>query len=263
MGEPDRAMAAGDAPARALRTGRGRDRGERHAGRDGRDGAPGRCEGRGSRQRLRLLAAAAVAPAPHQRAADLDAPARLRSGLVVGLTLGGGIGSASGYPNAASDINNPTFYSASGFMGGSSGTFFVMGALSDYLSFGFWLGSAMYRNADWRSNGGGGACASRPFRWCTWSPPWRAWASSETSASGAQSAVDQPRAARVERDAVVSGRGVFYEWPFGTCSRPLRGRAEPGIRRRRGPAVRAPRPDRQRSNRLLRRSVAAVISSRS
>jgi hypothetical protein len=144
---------------------------------------------------------------------DLDAPARLRSGLVVGLSLGGGIGGASGYPNAASDIGNPTFHSASGFMAGSSGTFFVMGALSDYLSFGFWLGSTMYRNADWRSNGGGGGLRVEVFPLAHLVPGLGLLGNFGVGGASLQST----NPARPESNGTQSylGAGAFYEWSFG------------------------------------------------
>jgi hypothetical protein len=153
---------------------------------------------------------------PTNASPDLEAPARLRSGVVVGLTLGGGIGSASGYPNAASDINNPTFFSASGFMGGTSGTFFVMGALSDYLSFGFWLGTTMYRNADWRSNGGGGGLRVEAFPLVHLVPALSGLGLMANFGIGGAS-LQSSNPARPESNGTQSylGAGAFYEWAFG------------------------------------------------
>jgi hypothetical protein len=94
---------------------------------------------------------------------DLDAPRRLRSGVVVGLTFGGGVVGASGYPNEQSKIGDPADYSASGWMLGSSGSLFVMGALTDYLSFGFFFTSASSANASWRSTGAGGGLRVEVF----------------------------------------------------------------------------------------------------
>src|SRR6202035_1464411 len=54
------------------------------------------------------------------------------------------------------DIGNPADYSASGLMAGTYTQIFVMGALSDYLSFGFWYAHASLRNGDWHSSGDGG-----------------------------------------------------------------------------------------------------------
>ena len=94
---------------------------------------------------------------------DLDAPRRLRSGLVVGLSFGGGVVGASGYPNEQSKIGDPADYSASGWMLGSSGSLFVMGALTDYLSFGFFYTHASSSNRDWRSSGDGGGLRVEAF----------------------------------------------------------------------------------------------------
>jgi len=87
---------------------------------------------------------------------QLPAAHRYRSGIAVGLSLGVGVGSASGYPNNSQDIGDSAYYSAGGFMAGGMGQIFIMGALSDYLSFGFWYGHTDLRNSDWRSVGNGG-----------------------------------------------------------------------------------------------------------
>jgi hypothetical protein len=148
--------------------------------------------------------------------ADLDAPRRFRSGVVVGLSLGAGLGGASGYPNASSDIGNPTFYSASGLMTGSSGTFFVMGALSDYLSFGFWLGSAMYRNGDWRSNGGAGGLRVEAFPLVGLVPSLAGLGILGNFGIGAGN-LQSTNPARAESNGTQAyiGAGAFYEFPFG------------------------------------------------
>lgn len=90
------------------------------------------------------------------RGPNVDGPAERRSGVVLGLTYGIGLASSAGYPNDSSLIGDPDFYSASGLMAGTGGGFFIMGALSDYLSFGFWFASATFANKDWRSTGEGG-----------------------------------------------------------------------------------------------------------
>jgi hypothetical protein len=87
---------------------------------------------------------------------EVDKPAERRSGAVLGLSYGAGLGSSSGYPNDSSLIGDPSDYSASGLMAGSGGSGFVMGALSDYLNFGFWFGAATFANAHWHSTGQGG-----------------------------------------------------------------------------------------------------------
>jgi hypothetical protein len=76
-----------------------------------------------------------------------------RGGLLVGLSLGAGIAGASGYPNNASEIGNPADFSASGAMFGASESVFLMGALSDSISFGFLFGHNLFRNPNFYSNG--------------------------------------------------------------------------------------------------------------
>jgi hypothetical protein len=88
---------------------------------------------------------------------DLDQPLpQRRSGFVVGLTFGAGLASSSGYPNNSNFIGDPNYYSASGTMFGSGGSGYLMGALSDWLNFGFWFGTATFSKGNWRSKGGGG-----------------------------------------------------------------------------------------------------------
>jgi hypothetical protein len=87
---------------------------------------------------------------------DFDKPAQRRSGFVIGLTYGAGLAGSSGYPNNSNDIGDPGYYAASGWMAGFGGSVFVMGALTDWLNFGFWGGSATFGNGQWHSTGGGG-----------------------------------------------------------------------------------------------------------
>jgi hypothetical protein len=99
-------------------------------------------------QSVESSAAAAANP-------DLNVEPTLRSGAVLGLSVGGGVAGASGYPNNAKLIGDPTQYSSSGFMAGESFELMVMGALTDYLNFGLWGGSATFRNSTFRSTGFG------------------------------------------------------------------------------------------------------------
>jgi hypothetical protein len=79
-----------------------------------------------------------------------------RAGVVLGLMGGFGVAGASGYPNSASKIDDPSYYSSSDLLGGSGGSFFLMGAIADYVNFGFWFGGGTFQSKDWRSTGGGG-----------------------------------------------------------------------------------------------------------
>lgn len=102
---------------------------------------------------LALLESPSAAEEPSGAAADK--PAERRSGVVLGMEGGLGLGSASGYPNSARFIDKPDFHSATGAMFGSGGTFFVMGALADTFNVGLWLGGGTFRNEDFESSGGG------------------------------------------------------------------------------------------------------------
>lgn len=101
-----------------------------------------------------VVAAAPAAVGPAAEAVPRSEPAgpaepetkpRYRNGLVVGLSLGVGIGRGAGYPNNSNDIGNPAFRSASGWMFGSGETLTIMGALADYLNFGIMLTGDSFR----------------------------------------------------------------------------------------------------------------------
>jgi hypothetical protein len=79
---------------------------------------------------------------------QLPASREYRNGLVVGLSAGLGLGGASGYPNNVQEIGNSADYSATGLMAGSYTQLYVLGAFSDYVSFGFWLGSGQLRDSE-------------------------------------------------------------------------------------------------------------------
>jgi hypothetical protein len=89
-------------------------------------------------------------------AKELTKPAERRSGLVLGFGVGLGIAGASGYPNDASKIGDPTYYDGSDAMGGWGGTLFAMYSLSDWLSFGAYYSRAQFRSGQWFTYGGGG-----------------------------------------------------------------------------------------------------------
>src|SRR5437899_1240774 len=72
-------------------------------------------------------APAATAPAADTHAATTSTEAARRAGLVLGLMGGFGVAGASGYPNSASKIDDPSYYSSSDLLRGSGGSFFLMG----------------------------------------------------------------------------------------------------------------------------------------
>jgi hypothetical protein len=145
--------------------------------------------------------------------AELDTPNERRGGLVIGLFLGAGLASSAGYPNDENFIGNPDYYSASGLMYGSGGSLFVMGALTDYLSFGFWFGSATFENPSWHSRGEGGGLRLELFPLYGVGGILRdLGVFTQVGIGGTE--LDYTLKPGVSSDGVSSflGAGVFYEW---------------------------------------------------
>jgi hypothetical protein len=76
-----------------------------------------------------------------------------RAGVVIGVAPGIAFAGASGYPNNARLIGNPDFYSESPLLVGVSTTYFLMGALTDFLSFGPMVNIASFETDRWKSTG--------------------------------------------------------------------------------------------------------------
>ncbi len=136
---------------------------------------------------------------------------------MVGLSLGGGLGGASGYPNNLTQIGNPAYYSASGWLGGTNETVFVMGALTDYFSFGFWFGHSLYSSADWRSNTDGGGLRIEAFPLVFAFPPLGGLGLMAEFGLGSGNLVSRTIVGAPEANGTqsIAGAGVFYEWSFG------------------------------------------------
>ncbi len=161
-------------------------------------------------------AATATSTGGEVSAVDLPAPHALRRGLVVGLSLGGGLGGASGYPNDITQIGNPADYSASGWLLGTNETIFVMGALTDYFSFGFWFGHSLYRSRDWRSNGDGGGLRIEAFPLALVCPRWSGLGLMAEFGLGTGDLVSNvPNAPAAGGTQSTASAGAFYEWAFG------------------------------------------------
>ena len=79
--------------------------------------------------------------------------AERRAGIVIGVAPGVAFAGASGYPNNQRLIGNPEFYSESPLLVGHSTTYFLMGALTDYVSFGPMVNIATFESAKWKSTG--------------------------------------------------------------------------------------------------------------
>jgi hypothetical protein len=78
-----------------------------------------------------------------------------RNGAVLGMSAGVGFAGASGFPNDAKLQNDPSYYSQSPLLVGWSTSYFLMGALTDYLSFGPMLNIATFESEKWKSTGFG------------------------------------------------------------------------------------------------------------
>lgn len=88
---------------------------------------------------------------PTQRPITLER----RNGAVIGASAGVGFAGASGFPNNAQLQGNPAYYSESPLLVGWSTSYFLMGALTDYVSFGPMLNIATFESDNWKSTGFG------------------------------------------------------------------------------------------------------------
>jgi hypothetical protein len=160
-------------------------------------------------------AAAAVPTGPVTSADELGAPHRLRSGAVVGFAVGAGVMGASGYPNDVTKIGDPAQYAASGFMLGTSETLFVMGALADYLNFGFWYAHAAASNRDFASRGDGGGLRVEIFPLIGYWPRFAGLGLLGQFGIGSGSlSLAKEHASVSEGTQSFIGAGAFYEWSF-------------------------------------------------
>ena len=78
-----------------------------------------------------------------------------RNGLVLGASAGVGFAGAAGYPKPARLHDLPDYYSSSPLLVGWSSSFFLMGALADWISFGPMVSVATFESAEWKSTGYG------------------------------------------------------------------------------------------------------------
>lgn len=86
-----------------------------------------------------------------------------RNGVVLGFAGGPALAGASGYPNDVKFIGNPDFYSQSALLPGYSLTWFLMGALTDYVSVGPFVNVATFENDTWKSTGAGAGLRAEVF----------------------------------------------------------------------------------------------------
>jgi hypothetical protein len=139
-----------------------------------------------------------------------------RSDLVVGLSLGAGLGGASGYPNNSSDIGNPADYTTSGWMPGSSESIFLMGALSDYLSFGFLFMHGLFKSSDFHSNTDGVGFRLEAFPLVGLVPRLQGLGLFAQFGVGTGTLVSAtPNLPAAQGTQSFGDAGVFYEWSLG------------------------------------------------
>jgi hypothetical protein len=162
-------------------------------------------------------AAAAVATGDVTPVTELPSAHRFRSGLVFGLSVGAGLVGATGYPNDTLKIGDPAYYSASGMTLGPAESLFVMGALSDYVSVGFFFDHATSRNGDWRTAANSGGLRLEGFPLVALVPALQGLgvvarfgigggSLTPTAVPGSPAASDGTQS--------FAGAGVLYEWSF-------------------------------------------------
>jgi len=120
------------------------------------------------------LAAALVALSASARA-DEDPTFRKvvperRNGVVLGASGGLALSGASGTPNDAKLLDDPASYSESPLMVGWSSSYFLMGALSDWVSFGPMLTIAGAESSSWKSTAIGGGVRLEVYPFVAWVP---------------------------------------------------------------------------------------------
>lgn len=90
-------------------------------------------------------------PPPDNSRAWETAPHEHRGGFAIGLSVGGGLGAANGYPNDAKKIGRAEYYTESGLGFTSASALWLGGALADWLTFGIGGGYSMILNGETRS----------------------------------------------------------------------------------------------------------------
>jgi hypothetical protein len=146
---------------------------------------------------------------------DVSAPPAVhRSGIAVGLSLGAGVGGASGYPNDSEEIHDPTMFSSSGWIPGAGVDIFGMGALTDYLNFGFWFSEDSYRSSGKRANATGIGFRVETFPLVTLYPRLEGLGFFAQFGIGIGKLVTPSRPDAQGTQSTI-GTGVFYEWPLG------------------------------------------------
>ncbi len=179
-----------------------------------------------SRSLLTLLCACFAPTLAH--AADPTPPAirvlkaerPVRSGAVLALSLDGGLGSGSGYPNDSKLINVQSAYGRTGILPGGGLTLSVGGALAEYLNVGFFIASSSFSKADsWKvtSGGGGMRIDAFPFTWTKkkWLNSWAVYGLAGLGAVNVTYAKPGANVADLDGTQSFLGLGSFYEIRLG------------------------------------------------
>ncbi len=141
------------------------------------------------------------------------APHRVRKGVVLGLSLGGGLGAGVGYPNDSNDIGK-TNYTKSPWMPGYGATILVMGALADYFDVGFWYAHAVFSEGGRRAAQDGIGLRVEAFPLVSLFPELAGLgAFSEFGFGSAR--LNTPGAPQAGGTQSMIGVGVMYEWSAG------------------------------------------------
>lgn len=159
-------------------------------------------------------AAQAAPPKPAAPVAAGDQPAERRSGVVIGTAIGFGLAGASGYPNNGTLIGNPDYYSKSNIMSGINTSLFLMGALTDYLNFGFWFGGGSTGSHDWHASSFGIGFRVELFPLYSLHPSLRDLAVFTQLGIGSATLTDKQPGLHPNASGSQSfvGLGVFYEF---------------------------------------------------
>ena len=163
----------------------------------------------------------ATAPSPLPPSQLRPPPERpYRSGFVAALSLDGGVGSASGYPNDSRLLNDKRAYGRTGLLAGSGFTLSLGGAIAPYLSVSVFLTVNGFQKKDsWKVTSGGGGLRVDAFVF-TWTRNrfLRNWAFFGLAGVGSVDVSYQKLSANVaDLDGTQSqlGLGTFYEFRFG------------------------------------------------
>jgi hypothetical protein len=142
-----------------------------------------------------------------------ETAAERRSGFMVGISLAGALGGASGYPNDANKIDRDEYYTNTGVAFGGGGMVWIGGALTDWISVGLGVTYAALFPTDQLLTGGSVELHVEAFPAWALGGVWRelgvyvltgAGLATLELAEGSDPLVDTGAASRI-------GAGVFYE----------------------------------------------------